>query len=52
MSRIEKVYEEYKKAVKEFGSEEHNQAERRKILQHLKDLEQEMDKYFQMGEAI
>ena len=49
MSRIEKVYEEYKKAVKDFGSEEHNQAERRKILRHLKDLETEMDSYFGTG---
>lgn len=48
MTRIDKVFQEYQKAIKDFGSPEHNMAERRKILRTLRDYEQEMDKYFQV----
>lgn len=45
---IEELKQEYKKKVEEFGSEEYNKTERRKMLRQLRDMEQKLDKYFQI----
>ncbi len=50
MTRIGELREAYKKEVENFGSPEHNMAERRKILRNLRKYEQEMDRYYKLRE--
>ena len=48
--RMERLKREFDKALEEFGSPEKNMSERRRMLKQLRDLEQEMDKYYNIQE--
>jgi transposase len=46
MNRAERLKKEFKEKLEEFGSPECNMTQRRKMLQQLRDLEQEMDRLY------
>ena len=46
LKRHERLKQEFDQALERFGSPELNMAERRKVLKQLRDLEQEMDKMY------
>ena len=50
MKRHERLKQEFDHALEQFGSPELNMAERRKILKQLRDLEQEMDRIYNIGD--
>lgn len=50
MTRIEKLKKEFDELLDEFGSPERNHAERRRMLKQLRDMEQQMDKYYRIGD--
>lgn len=50
LNRIERLKAEFDKAIEEFGSPELNMAERRKMLKQLRDMEQELDKFYKLEE--
>ena len=48
--RLQLLKQEWIDKLEEFGSPEYNHAQRRKMLKELRDLEQEMDKYYGITE--
>ena len=50
MNRAERLKKEFTEKVEEFGSPECNKTQRRRMLKQLRDLEQEMDKYYNIQE--
>lgn len=50
MTRLETLRREWLEKLEEFGSPEYNHAQRRALLQQLRDLEQEIDKQYSIME--
>jgi len=50
LKRHERLKKQFDEALEKFGSPELNMAEKRRMLKQLRDLEQEMDKYYNIGE--
>ena len=50
MNRAERLKNEFKEKLEEFGSPECNKTQRRRMLKQLRDLEQEMDKLYNIGD--
>lgn len=50
MNRAERLKKEFTEKLEEFGSPECNMTQRRKMLKQLRDLEQEMDKLYNIGD--
>jgi cell shape-determining protein MreC len=48
MKRADMLKKEFDKLVEEFGSPENTKTQRRKMLKQLKDMEQELDKYYKL----
>ena len=48
--RLRRLKEEFDREVERFGSPELNMRERRRMLKQLRDMEQELDQYYKLGE--
>ncbi len=49
MTRLERLKEQFNAKLDEFGSPERNMTERRRMLRQLRDMEQELDRYYGLG---